>query len=415
MLLENTIMKLLVFIITVFLSISLNAQEYRIKLEAANGKFKEVEYFMWIPENVKEVKGIILHQHGCGETAYKSGRNAFHDVQWRALAKKWDFALMGSSYTSNKDCFDWINPEEGSYDTFVRGISELAKKSDHSELEKAPWVIWGHSGGGHWAYKMVLQHPDRIICAVLKSPAWCDTSSVGLEVPLLCLLGMRESINTFSSFVYSTAVEAMKYRISKNAPVCIAPDPSAGHESADSRLLAIPFIDEILKLRMSDSAIMINRNKQCLIDLENFNFTDKLSDITYKNNWNWFPDKLFADRWLEFINTGKVTDTTPPSKPPYNVVVKNEGNNIVINWQADADIESGIREFRIYRDNKLVNPDPYRSKWNFQFDYHDNPIEIYDKFEFVDSTANSRKKYSYRISIVNKAGLESERSEIVSN
>ena len=408
-------MRHLLLVLSVLFPLGLLAQEYSVIIPPEGSKFKEVEYFMWIPENVKTVKGIIVHQHGCGETAYKSGRNAFHDVQWRALAKKWDFALMGTSYTSTTDCFDWIHPEEGSYNAFILGISEIAKKSEHQELENVPWVLWGHSGGGHWAYDMVLQHPDRIICAVLKSPAWSDTSSLGLEVPLLCLLGMRESINTFSSFVYSTAVEAMKYRIAKNAPVCIAPDPSAGHESADSRLLAIPFIDEILKLRESDSTTLISKSSQYFIDLENFNPTDKLTDITYANNWNWFPDKIFAEKWLEFINTGTIPDTTPPSEPPYNVSARDEGQSIVINWQADADLESGIKDFRIYRNNKLINTGSDRSKWNFRIDYHDNPIEIYDKFEFVDRAIKKNKKYKYQISIVNNAGLESAKSEAVYN
>ena len=399
--------------LSVLFPVILSAQDYHTTVQRSDCKFKEVEYFMWIPDNVKTIKGIIVHQHGCGETAFRSGRNAFYDVQWRALAKKWDFALMGSSYTSTTDCFDWIHPEEGSYNAFIQGISEIAKESGHDELETAPWVLWGHSGGGHWAYDMVLQHPDRIICAVLKSPAWCDTSSLGLQVPLLCLLGMRESINTFSSFVYSTAIEAMKYRIAGNAPVCIAPDPSSGHESADTRLLAIPFIDEILKLRVAGSTIAIDRSKEYFIDLENFNLTGKLSEVTYKNNWNWFPDSLFAGKWLEFINTGKVTDLTPPVNPPYNVTLRNEGQRIIINWKADADLESGIKEFRIYRNNKLLNAESDDSKWNFSFDYHDNPIEIYDKFEFADSAINTKKKYSYQISIVNNAGFESAKSEAV--
>jgi pimeloyl-ACP methyl ester carboxylesterase len=408
-------MRQLFLLLSVLFPLSLVAQEYSVIISPSGSKFKEVEYFMWIPENVKTVKGIIVHQHGCGETAYRSGRNAFQDVQWRALAKKWDFALLGTSYISTIDCFDWIHPDEGSYKAFLRGISEIAKKSDHQELEDVPWVIWGHSGGGHWAYDMVLQHPDRILCAVLKSPAWSDTSSLGLEVPLLCLLGMRESINTFSSFVYSTAVEAMKYRIAKNAPVCIAPDPSSGHESGKSRLLAISFIDEILKLRLTDSTMMINRSDQYFIDLEDFRLTNNLTDITYANNWNWFPDKLFAEKWLEFINTGTVTDSTPPSQPPYNVVVRDEGQGIVISWQADADLESGISDFRIYRNDKLINTGPDRSEWNFKIDYHDNPMQIYDKFEFMDSTIKNNKKYKYQVSIVNNEGLESAKSEAVYN
>ena len=158
---------------------------------------------------------------------------------------------------------------------------------------------------------------------------------------------------------------------------------------------------------------MINRSEQYFIDLENFKLTDKLADITYADNWNWFPDKMFAEKWLEFINTGTVTDTTPPSEPPYNVSVSDEGRGIVISWQADADLESGIKDFRIYRNDKLINIGSDRSEWNFRIDYHDNPIEFYDKFEFVDRDIKNNKKYKYQISIVNNAGLESAKSGAV--
>jgi pimeloyl-ACP methyl ester carboxylesterase len=403
-------MRQLILIISVLLSGSVLAQEYKTRLEPAQAKFKEVEYYMWIPENGKPVKGIILHQHGCGETAFRSGRNAFYDMQWRALANKWNFALMGSSYVSTTDCFDWINPEEGSYNAFLRGISELAKISNHKELENVPWVIWGHSGGGHWAYKMVLQHPDKILCAVLRSPAWTDTSSSGLQVPLLCLLGIQESYNTFSDFVWSSAIVSMKYRIGKNAPVCIAPDPTSGHESANSRLLAISFIDEIMKLRLDDNTTRINRNRQCYVDLDSL----KLTNIIAKKCVNWIPDQLFAEKWFEFIKTGTVTDKTPPAEPPYQMKVINEGRSNIISWKAIADVESGIRGFRIYRNDKAIMVDSIASKWNFQIDYHDNPIEIHDQFEFVDRNIDKKGEYTYQVSLINQAGLESPKSQPVS-
>ena len=284
-------MKQLILVIIILMSSNILAQDYKIIIEPDNGKFQEVEYYIWIPENVKTIKGIILHQHGCGEDAYKSGRNAFYDVQWRALAKKYDFALMGSSYLSTKDCFDWVNPEEGSYDTFVQGISEIAKISNHEELENVPWVLWGHSGGGHWAYEMVLQHPEKILCAVLRSPAWTDISSSGIQVPLLCIVGIKESYNVFSMDVYCSSMESMKYRIKENAPVCIAPDPTSGHECAKSRSLAIPFIDEILKLRSDDSTTTIERKNEVYIDLNNFKFSDNITDINEIDNANWLPSK----------------------------------------------------------------------------------------------------------------------------
>ena len=405
-------MRKLVILLTVFLSSHLLAQEYKVKLQPVIGKFKEVEYFVWIPENIKSIKGIILHQHGCGESAFKSGRNAFYDPQWRALARKHDFVLMGSSYTSTTDCFDWIKPDEGSYTTFLKGITEIAKQSDHKELESVPWVIWGHSGGGHWAYKMVLQHPEKILCAVLKSPAWADTSSLGLQVPVLCLLGIQESYDVFSNFVWATAIEAMKYRIRKNSPVCIAPDPTSGHESAKSRLLAISFIESILKLR-SDNTTTIDRNHECFIDLDNFKVTNPLKESNYKNQGNWFPDKAFAEKWSEFVRTGSVTDKTPPAAPPYNVQVKNNGKSNIISWQANSDIESGVGGFRIYKNDKVINEDSIYSKWNFKIDYHDNPVEWYDKFEYSDTKVSKKNKDKYQITLINQAGLESEKSEAV--
>jgi pimeloyl-ACP methyl ester carboxylesterase len=404
------LMRKIGLIFSVFFSFHLFSQEYKIKLNPSIGKFKEVEYEMWLPENVKNIKGIILHQHGCGESAFKSGRNAFKDPQWRALAKKWDFALMGSSYESAKDCFDWINPEEGSYSTFIKGIAEIANLSNHKEIKEVPWILWGHSGGGHWSYKMVLQHPEKILCAVLKSPAWTDTSSLGLQVPILCLLGIQESYDVYSSLVWFPAISAMKYRIIKNAPVCIAPDPTAGHESADSRMLAISFIDEILLLRSAEGTTKIDKRNQCFIDLDNFKLTKPLTDSAYKDRGNWFPDKQFAAKWSEFVKTGKVTDRTPPLKAPFNVTTRTDGTKTIIEWKADADIESGFSGFRIYRNDTLINGDFYASQWDFKTDYHDNPIMTYDKFEYTDSNTTKKRAYKYEVSIVNQAGLESVKS-----
>jgi pimeloyl-ACP methyl ester carboxylesterase len=407
------LMRRIILIINIFLSAHLSAQEYKIKLEPSNGKFQEVEYAMWIPENLETVKGIIFHQHGCGESAFKSGRNSYHDAQWRALAKKWDFAFMSSSYVSKNDCHDWIEPEEGSYATFTKGISEIARQSKHKELEFAPWIIWGHSGGGHWAYKMVLQHPEKILCAVLKSPAWTDTSSLGLKVPILCLLGIQESYDVFSNFVWATAIEAMKYRIRKDAPVCIAPDQTSGHESARSRLLAISFIDAILKIRLTDSTNLISRDNQCFIDLDNFKLTNELKETNYKSRGNWFPDRLFAEKWSEFVRTGSVTDKTPPTEAPYNVRVQSAGKDNVIRWNANADVDSGIKGFKIYRNDQLINADSIQLKWNLKIDYHDNPIEITDKFEYADRNPKTKKSYKYQVSLINHYGLESPKSEAV--
>ena len=49
-----------------------------------------VIYTLWLPDNVKTIRGIIVHQHGCGTGACKGGETAAYDLHWQALAKKWD-------------------------------------------------------------------------------------------------------------------------------------------------------------------------------------------------------------------------------------------------------------------------------------------------------------------------------------
>src|SRR5882724_365211 len=54
-----------------------------------------VTYTLWIPDSVKTIRGVIVHQHGAGTIAAKSGASAAYDLHFQALAKKWDCALLG--------------------------------------------------------------------------------------------------------------------------------------------------------------------------------------------------------------------------------------------------------------------------------------------------------------------------------
>ncbi len=68
-----------------------------------------VTYTLWIPDGVKTLRGVIVHQHGAGMTASKEGSTAAYDLHWQALAKKWDCALLGPSYHVLNDG-DWGPP-----------------------------------------------------------------------------------------------------------------------------------------------------------------------------------------------------------------------------------------------------------------------------------------------------------------
>ncbi|MHB8524249.1 MAG: alpha/beta hydrolase, partial [Limisphaerales bacterium] len=136
-----------------------------------------VTYTLWIPDGVKTIRGIIVHQHGAGTTASIEGSTAASDLHWQALAKKWDCALWGSSYHVQNERIDtspgaselWFDPRNGSAKTFLKALGEFAVQAGHAEIDKVPWALWGHSGGGIWADVMTALHPDRVAAVWMRS------------------------------------------------------------------------------------------------------------------------------------------------------------------------------------------------------------------------------------------------------
>ena len=132
--------------------------------------FGKAHYRLWIPDETPELRGIIVRQHGCGMGARKFGLEHADDIQWQALAQKHGFALMGSQlWAPEEDCSTWTMPEDGSAHAFLSAIQTFANASNHPELEKVPWCLWGHSGGAIWTVNMAYMFPDRIIAAFPRS------------------------------------------------------------------------------------------------------------------------------------------------------------------------------------------------------------------------------------------------------
>ncbi|HIG80794.1 MAG TPA: hypothetical protein EYQ62_03940, partial [Verrucomicrobiales bacterium] len=128
---------------------------YRVRYEASTKPGElifPVQYTVWIPAGVETLRGVVVHQHGCGEGSCKSGQTGAFDLHWQALAKKHGCALLAPSYEQPQkaDCQMWCDPRNGSGGAFRKALADLGKRSGHPELATVPWALWGHSGGGHW-------------------------------------------------------------------------------------------------------------------------------------------------------------------------------------------------------------------------------------------------------------------------
>jgi pimeloyl-ACP methyl ester carboxylesterase len=401
-----------------------------------------VVYILWIPDGVKTLRGVIVHQHGAGLNAAEHGATAAYDLHWQALAKKWDCALLGPTYRVLNDATDaspggselWFDPRRGSDKTFLKALADLAAKSGHPELQTVPWCLWGHSGGGIWSNVMTTLHPERVAAVFLRSGSAAafrnrpgfpqpEIPAAVYAVPTFCNAGIKEKKEGAWNGAWDGGLAVFREYRAKGAPVGFAPDPRTGHETGDARYFAIPFLDACLAMRLpakgskDQTLTPVDTSRSWLAPLMG---DTAVPAAEFKGNPReavWLPNAAVAHAWMEYVKNGTVADVTPPP-PPYEVraVVKpDQGNEIT--WDAEADFESGIGGFVILRDGKglvslpLRPPDRVYGRPLFQgLSYHDTPEAPIPEMRYLDISARAGEKHSYTVITLNAAGVPSEPS-----
>lgn len=394
-----------------------------------------VTYTLWIPDGVETIRGVVVHQHGCGDGACRGGATAAYDLHWQALARKWDCALLGPSYQQGEhpNCRLWCDPRNGSGDAFLKALDDLAEKSGHPEVATVPWCLWGHSGGGFWASLMQVKYPERIVAIWNRSgtayAAWesgeipkPEIPAAAFAVPVMCNPGVKEKEHERFRRAWDGCLAMFEAYRAKGAPIGFAPDPRTAHECGDSRYLAIPFFDACLAMRLPDQGSASRELKP--VDWSLAWYADLLgsepqSAESYsgeKAKAVWLPNEQVARAWAEYVETGAVGDTTRPPAPA-NVRAESQADGSVrITWEAAADLESGIGAFAILRDGESVAQVPEKPVGRFgrplfqSMSYHDTPERPLPSMEYRDAHVPSVGKHSYQVVTVNSVGLRSEPS-----
>jgi len=405
---------------------------YRVRYEAsakAGELVYPVSYTVWVPQGAKTLRGLIVHQHGCGEGSCKSGQTGAYDLHWQALARKHDCALMSPSYEQpdKANCQMWCDPRNGSDAAFQKSLGELGAKSGHPELATVPWALWGHSGGGHWAGGMVLLHPERIAAAWLRSgvpplkaaedkPAPYTISETACQVPVMCNLGTKEGVTVKDPRFGGVwgGVETFFHEMrAKGSLIGVAVDPNSSHDCGNQRYLAIPWFDACLAARLGkpgDSTLKAMPTEGAWLAPLLGDTAQPLAKFSGDAKASvWLPNERVAKAWAEYAKDGNVTDTSPPPAPNE---VQRAGN--ILTWSAEADFESGIAGFIIERDGRELARVPEKPAGSigrqiFQKNgYSDSPSPPLSEMKYTDATANPGEQHAYRVFTVNSAGLKSD-------
>jgi len=392
-----------------------------------------VSYTIWIPPGVKTLRGIVVHQHGCGEGACKGGQTAAFDLQWQELARSHECALMGPSYEQPEkaNCGMWCDPRNGSDKTFLRALDDLAAVAKHPELSTAPWALWGHSGGAAWVGTMLLIHPDRIVAVWLRSGTPRITSRENqalpplqfspqsLAVPVMCNLGTKEGVTVREGRFAGGWPNIEKFFTdfrAKGGLIGVAVDPLTSHECGNQRYLAIPWFDACLTARLptksGDPLKPTPTDTAWLAPLLGDTAQPATLFTGDSSTAVWLPNERIAKDWMAYVKDTAIPDSTPPPAPT-NVRVTANGE---LSWNAGADLESGIAGFIIERDGQEIarlpeKPTATLGRQDFQKNsYHDTPSAPLAAMQFTDTAAKPGEKHTYRIVSLNTVGLKSPES-----
>lgn len=410
---------------------------YRVRYEASSKEGElifGVNYTVWIPPQVKTLRGVVVHQHGCGEGSCRSGLTGAFDLHWQALARKHSCALLAPAYEQPQkaDCQMWCDPRNGSDAAFRKALHDLGSRSGHPELARVPWALWGHSGGGHWAGGMVMLHPERIAAAWLRSgvPLLRENPDrprikphtlpkAALQVPIVCNLGTKEGVTVQGRFarVWPANETFFRHLRKRGGLIAVAIDPLTAHECGNQRYLAIPWLDACLALRLPRSSGEPLRpmptNAAWLAPPTGRKATPATEFEGDPLTAGWLPSKSLAVAWMQYVKDTKVADATPPPAP---TELRVQGKTLT--WRAEADVESGLAGFLVYRDGKLLSRVPEKGKNRFgrpifqNLLYSDTPTQPLVRMRFVDPQATSGKRPTYRVVAINTVGLKSQPAEL---
>ena len=400
---------------------------YQFTVPKQGSMYADPTYYCWLPESVNTFRCIIVHQHGC--TREGDAHMMTDDVQWTTLAKKWHAVFIapslitGAPGTGSTNCGNWNNISNGSGNTFLNALDTLARRAGHPEIKSVPWALWGHSGGSMWIMSMTGKYPQRVAVAVAEA-CGTDISNVpaALRVPMLHHNGRKDMCYNDAYFGNGRKNRALwAHAINPNPMWVNGPSPASsgwdttvyGHAPHDLRMIAIPWIDICLASRLPDQA-----GDSVLHDMDTTNAwlgdtaTRAIaSAATFNGNKLiacWFPNQYFARKWAEYMAKGTLNDSTPPPAP-HNLTGIYANKQVTLKWDADADLETGIKTFIIYRNGSVYTTLQYTTTTLFtaargfqRWDDGDQPNPSpAPAMTFTDGSVTDTGTYVYQIASVN--------------
>ncbi|MCE9567982.1 MAG: hypothetical protein K8U57_38770 [Planctomycetes bacterium] len=268
------------------------------------GPRDKVSVSVWIPDGVKTVRGGICNPFSKGDDVGK---------HWQAACRHWQFAYVQVD-------FDAVKKEE--FTLLATGLTDLAKKTGHPELERLPLCFTGMSRGGGMSMQLAERMPERTIASAPVCLEVGPGSDATRRVPVLTVFGEKDGSQMEKLLTKLPAERKLGARFG------IAVQWNRKHEFALANNLSFVFFDDVISRRLPKVPVADKPTPLADISLEDGWLGDpgtwgkdgKLPTIAawkeYKGDRAtacWFPTQRSAAVWQAFVGASKdVTITEPP-------------------------------------------------------------------------------------------------------
>jgi len=270
--------------------------------------FDKSEFRLWVPGGLGQVRAIAVLLTGSNG----DGRPQVDDPVWQAFATRHGVALLGCRFTDkpHDQSFieEYVNVSQGSGQALIDALGALAKRSQHSELATAPLLMWGMSAGGQFNYEFVAWKPERVLAFVVnKGGIYYSAllSKAARDVPGMLFVGGKDL-----EFRTNTITGLFAVNRRGGALWALAEEPGAAHVVGRSRDMSIIFFEDVLPLRLPDSASNalrpISESSGYLGDLKAKTF-QKITGAAPNYPTAWLPTARVARAW-EALATDKAME-----------------------------------------------------------------------------------------------------------
>ena len=259
--------------------------------------FAIAQFRFWAPPGAGRIRAVAVLVPGSNG----DGRAMAEDSTWQAFAVRNHVALIACRFTDkphDQGFFeDYIRVAQGSGDALLGALGRFAQRSGHPEVATAPFVMWGMSAGGQFNYEFVAWKPERVIAFVVNKGGVYYSALLPRAsrlVPGILFTGGKDL-----AFRTNTINGLFAVNRRGGALWALSNEPAAAHVVGRSRDMAIPFYEDVMRLRLRDDGTLAAAEEKSgfIGELGNGEFTPLGDGKVPGYPTAWLPTERAARMW----------------------------------------------------------------------------------------------------------------------